>query len=80
MSDEPLLATVHSIVQDVAPGRRIDADTPLIAERIIDSLALISLIVRLEKEFDVHIPDSEIDPENFDNLRAIVAFLKSKGC
>lgn len=74
----------HSSVDSSAPseiGRRIegilqnqmglevpDRETDLLASGTLDSLALVDLIVRLEKVFERPIPLSEID---LDELRTI---------
>ncbi len=80
MSEGSSLLTVRAVINEVSPGQEVDDDTPLIVERIIDSLTLLKVVVRLQKEFGIHIKDSDIQPRNFESIRAIELFLKSKGC
>ncbi|MEU8523753.1 phosphopantetheine-binding protein [Streptomyces sp. NPDC048577] len=75
-----MLQTVIAAVREVASGAEVGEDTPLIARRIIDSLALLSLVELLEKQLSVTIRDSDILPTHFETPLAIRAFLKSKGC
>ncbi len=42
------------------------------------SLRMIQLIGELEQEFDLRIEDDEVDPENFDTLAALCAFVERK--
>lgn len=50
----------------------------LIEKGIIDSLGVQILIAYLEREFDVRIADTEIVPENFETICAVVDFINSK--
>ncbi|MFG2531413.1 phosphopantetheine-binding protein [Streptomyces sp. NPDC048516] len=80
MTEDSVLKAVLAAVREVAPRAEISDDTALIAERVIDSLSLLSLVSLLEKEFSVTIRDSEILPAHFESPLAVRAFLKSKGC
>ncbi|PBC84317.1 Phosphopantetheine attachment site [Streptomyces sp. 2224.1] len=80
MTEDSVLKAVLAAVREVAPGAEISDDTALIAQRVIDSLSLLSLVSLLEKEFSVTIRDSEILPAHFESPLAVRAFLKSKGC
>jgi acyl carrier protein len=79
-SNGSVLATVKAIVTEISDGRPIEDDTLLIVERVIDSLTLIRLVGLIQKEFDIQVKDRDIQPENFENVQAIAAFVKSKGC
>ncbi|MER0481954.1 phosphopantetheine-binding protein [Streptomyces sp. Edi2] len=80
MTEDSVLKAVLAAVREVAPRAEVSDDTALIAERVIDSLSLLSLVSLLEKEFSVTIRDSEILPAHFESPLAVRAFLKSKGC
>ncbi|WP_414621554.1 alpha/beta fold hydrolase [Calothrix sp. CCY 0018] len=49
----------------------LDIDTPLLAIGILDSLAMVSLIAKIEDTFDVRVPDEAVTPENFQSVAAI---------
>ncbi|MEU5784204.1 acyl carrier protein [Micromonospora lupini] len=76
--DDDLLAIVRSAVAEVADGHPVTDDTPLIAERVVDSLSLLSLVARLEQRLPVRIGDSDVLPGNFASIRAIHRFLRDK--
>ena len=50
-------------------------DTPLISNGLIDSMSLIELIMDLEAAFQVRIPASEVQPDDFDSVRKIAAVI-----
>lgn len=53
-------------------------DTPLLESGILDSLALLSLLVFLEEEFSISVDDFELIPENFNTIDAICAYVRSR--
>ena len=59
---------------DVAPrGVRVDADTPLFATRLLDSLKVLELIAFTEQAIGSAIPDSHIRMDNFQTVARIAA-------
>jgi acyl carrier protein len=52
-------------------------DTPLLESGILDSLALLNLLVFLEEEFKVPVDEFELIPENFNTVNAICAYIRS---
>ena len=69
---EKLLEALAEVRDDVdfANGQN------LVDEGIIDSLDLTQIIAALDEAFDIHIPAGEIEPENFDNVNAILAMVR----
>jgi acyl carrier protein len=60
--------------EEVAPkGVRIDADTPLFATRLLDSLKVLELIAFTEQAIGCAIPDSHIRMDNFQTVARIAA-------
>lgn len=49
----------------------LDIDTPLLAIGILDSLAMVSLIAKIEDAFGVRVPDDAVTPDNFQSVAAI---------
>jgi len=62
---------------EVTPkGVRVDADTPLFATRLLDSLRVLELIAFTEQAIGRAIPDSHIRMDNFQTVaRIAVVFL-----
>lgn len=56
----------------------LSASDSLIEKGIIDSLGVQILIGYLERQFGVHIADTEIVPENFETIGSVVKFLNVK--
>jgi acyl carrier protein len=59
---------------EVAPkGVRVDADTPLFATRLLDSLKVLELIAFTEQAIGRAIPDSHVRMDNFQTVARIAA-------
>ncbi|MGV9290220.1 acyl carrier protein [Streptomyces sp. NPDC003719] len=50
----------------------------LITGGVLTSLATVSLVSHLEKEFGIGIDDDDLEIENFDTLDSIVRFVREK--
>jgi acyl carrier protein len=62
------------INDEIAPqGVRVDADTPLFATRLLDSLRVLELIAFTEQVIGRMIPDSHIRMDNFQTVARIAA-------
>jgi methoxymalonate biosynthesis acyl carrier protein len=53
------------------PGVAITADTPLFADRLIDSIRILELIAWTERATGREVPDAEIRMDNFRTVRRI---------
>ncbi|HHJ19344.1 MAG TPA: acyl carrier protein [Gammaproteobacteria bacterium] len=60
------------------PGQKISADQSLVGSGIIDSAAILSLILFLEDEFGITVHDDEVIPENIDSLNTIASYVYHK--
>lgn len=54
------------------------ADTDLLGEGLLDSLALVELIVLLEEEFDVQVALEDLELDHFRSPQAIVSFIAGR--
>lgn len=70
------METIIDIIKELKPGVDIDVTTKLIDEKILDSLAMISLVAELGDEFDVEITAQDIVPENFATVEAIYEMIE----
>jgi acyl carrier protein len=61
-------------------SRLPQADQPLLSTEggIVDSVGLYQLITFIESELGTPVDDRDIVPENFQSLRALTAYVKSK--
>jgi acyl carrier protein len=69
------------ILAELARGRgvtSIDRDESLLTSGIVDSHGVMELVAFLEGRYGVSIDDSDLTPENFDNVASIEAFVERK--
>lgn len=67
---------IIEIIEGIKPGVSIDENTRLLDEKVIDSMAMISLVAELADEFDVDISATDVIPENFQTVGAIKALME----
>ena len=60
------------------PDNRLDLDTELIQEGVIDSLGIFNLVSFLMERFGIEVESEDVVIENFETLDAIKAFVQSK--
>ncbi len=77
---ETQTAKILEIVRELA-GKPIDPapDESLFESGLLDSFTLTDLVARLETEFSIRIPDSDLTPRKFDSLDRIENYVKSRG-
>ena len=76
-----VVAEITQIVQELARVRRIAEVRPhdnLLARGIVDSLAIVKLMLSLEERFPIRISDEDIVPENFRDIESLSRFVQSK--
>ena len=62
---------VIEILESVKPGVNYNEETQLIDDGILQSFDIITIIAKLNEEFDVNFTVNEIIPENFNSAKAI---------
>ena len=67
---------ILEIIEEICPLEDIEEDTLLIEMGILDSLAIVSLIEKIEKELVIEIGDEDIILENFATVKAIDDLLR----
>lgn len=60
-------------------GEGITRDEDLLANDVLDSLAIVELVSFLETRFGIRVSDDDLTPENFQTIDEIVAFVAAKG-
>jgi acyl carrier protein len=56
----------------------LEPNASLISTGILDSLALLKLLVFIEERFSVKVKDGEVNPSNFETVNRITAFIAGK--
>ncbi len=72
---------VRAFILEYAAGHgvtEVQDNEPLLRNNIIDSLGVFRLIDFLEENFPLTVEDTDMEPEGFDNLDAITAFIIRK--
>lgn len=83
MADDLVLELKNLIIntlklEDVTPGD-IEDDAPLFGEGLgLDSIDALELVVALEKNYGVFIPDSEVGKKVFRSVNALAEFVKTQ--
>jgi len=50
------------------PGTQIDEQTPLVSSGLIDSFALVDVLLKLEDVTQMRIPAGKVQPKDMDNV------------
>ena len=56
----------------------IDPDQSLISSGVLDSVALLRLILFLEEQFGINVGRDEVVPDNFETINNMKAFIQRK--
>jgi len=62
----------------LARKQSITEATPLLETGVIDSLGVLDLVSFIEKDFNIHIADDDLTPENFSTIRSISQLILQK--
>ena len=70
---------IINIIAEICENETIkdNLDIDLIENEILDSLAFINLISRLEEEFDIEIQPTQVKPDTWRNIHSIIELVKS---
>lgn len=68
--------TILEILSDLVEDVDFDTCDTLIDDGLLSSLDIIQLIGTLNDEFDISIPATEIIPDNFNSVDAMVAMVE----
>ena len=70
---------VINIIAEICENETIkdNLDIDLIENEILDSLAFISLISKLEDEFDIEIQPTQVSPDTWRSINSIIELVKS---
>ncbi|WP_033434040.1 phosphopantetheine-binding protein [Saccharothrix syringae] len=73
MERQDLRSVVVAAVTDVLAEEPVDDDAADLREQGMTSVEMVSLLMALEDELGIAIPDDLLDPQNFASLERIVA-------
>lgn len=78
MSEQTKLEQIQGFIATLNPAAAdgLDPDANLLEEEIVDSVAMMDVIVWLEENFDISIDPDDLTPENFGSVNGIIAYLE----
>jgi D-alanine--poly(phosphoribitol) ligase subunit 2 len=68
---------IRRLIQEALGVEEPAPETDLIDSGMLDSLALVSLITEIERDFGFELPLDDFDVENFRSLERMAAFVDS---
>jgi acyl carrier protein len=60
------------------PKRILKPDEPLLSNGLVDSFSLVDLSIFIEKQFNVLIDNTELNPQTFDTLAQLANLVRSR--
>lgn len=73
--EERVINIIAEICEDESIKDNLDID--LIENEILDSLAFINLISKLEEEFNIEIQPTQVPPDTWRSIHSIINLVKS---
>ncbi len=71
---------IDHIVQLIRkPGLALDENTPLVSSGLIDSMALVDLLIKLEDITHMRIPPGKVQPKDMDTVALMFATAQRVG-
>ncbi|MBO6208349.1 MAG: acyl carrier protein [Lachnospiraceae bacterium] len=59
------------VLSELHPDVNFETEDGLVERKIIDSFDIVTIIARIDEEFDVAIPADKIVPEHFNSMEAL---------
>lgn len=66
------------ILKELHPDVDFENETNLIGDKVLDSFDIVSLVTEIGDEFDVEIGASDLLPENFNSVDAMLKLIEKK--
>ena len=80
---DQLLADLKQFLRTIQkPGKPMDSvgiDDPLVASGLVDSLAIMQIVVYLEERYSIDFAASGFDPDRLATMGSIVALIEQAG-
>lgn len=71
---ERIQGVVAKVAQKPVPR---DPEESLFDSGVLDSFALPDMVSAIEKEFDIKVPDADLNPRKFDSITRIVSYVET---
>jgi D-alanine--poly(phosphoribitol) ligase subunit 2 len=67
---------LQEILEEIHPGIDYPNETALIDDGLLDSFNVIAIVTELNRRFGIRISISDLEPENFNSIKAIRALVE----
>ncbi len=67
---------ILNILQEIKPGVDFSVEENIIEDELLDSFDIVTLVAKLNDEFDIEITPSDLIPENFSSAKNIYNLVK----
>lgn len=67
---------LYEILEEVEPGINYEEEKHLIEDEILDSFAIVTLVTKLNEEYDIEITPADLVPENFESAECIMNLIE----
>lgn len=74
---EQLIARIHDLLRK--PGLALDENTPLVSSGLIDSMALVDLLLEVERITNKRISPAKVQPKDMDTVAKMLATAERVG-
>ena len=68
--------SIIKILEQIKPGVDFNTEDSLIEDEILDSFDIVTLVAKLNDEFDIEITPADLIPENFNSAKKIYELVK----
>jgi len=79
MTEETQQMLQHIVQVIRKPGMTLDENTPLVSSGLIDSMALVDLLLKLEDLTHMRIPAGKVQPKDLDTVAKMFATAQQVG-
>jgi acyl carrier protein len=73
------MSSVRDLLENIRPEFDFSASSDFIADGMLDSFDVVTLVAALDETYGISIDGVEIVPDNFRNLDSIAALLRKYG-
>jgi len=73
------MKAIADILKEIRPEFDFTTSNDFMADGMLDSFDMVTLVSTLDKTFGISIPGTDIVPENFQNVQTIEALLRKCG-
>lgn len=82
MSGDPILSELRSFVETnflyMRPGFTLGDADRFLENRVLDSMAVMELVIHLRREYAIEVPESDILEANLGSLRAVADYVRER--